>query len=58
MPGTQNFRKIEHLDTELCQIYMTEVAPARARFNAKVEQSADTSILVSLVSLGLETGKA
>ena len=24
------FRKIEHLDTELCQTYMTEVAPAKA----------------------------
>ena len=29
MPGTHNFRKIGHLDAELCLIYMTEVAPAR-----------------------------
>ena len=29
MPGIQSFRNIGHLDDELCQRYMPEVAPAR-----------------------------
>ena len=31
MTGTQNFKTIGHQNAKLCQIYMTEVAPARAR---------------------------